>query len=43
MSLLLGFSAAVRNEYTLMALAAAVSFLLILDLGRRLLNGSGRF
>jgi uncharacterized membrane protein len=36
----LGFSAAVGNEYnTLMALAAAVSFLLILDLGWRLLNG----
>jgi uncharacterized membrane protein len=35
----LGFSAAVGNEYnTLMALAAAVSFLLILDLGWRLLN-----
>jgi uncharacterized membrane protein len=37
--LVLGFSAAVGNEYnTLMALAAAVSFLLILDLGWRLLN-----
>ncbi len=36
----LGFSAAVGNEYnTLMALAAAVSFLLIVDLGWRLLNG----
>lgn len=35
-----GFSAAVGNEYnTLMALAAAVSFLLILDLGWRLLRG----
>jgi uncharacterized membrane protein len=40
MTALLGFSAAVGNEYnTLMALAAAVSFLLILDLGWRLLNG----
>ena len=37
---ILGFSAAVGNEYnTLMALAAAVSFLLILDFGWRLLNG----
>jgi uncharacterized membrane protein len=36
----LGFSAAVGNEYnTLMALAAGVSFLLILDLGHQLLNG----
>lgn len=36
---LLGFSAAVGNEYnTLMALSAAVSFLLIVDLGWRLLN-----
>lgn len=37
---LLGFSARVGNEYnTLMALSAAVGFLLILELGRRLLNG----
>jgi uncharacterized membrane protein len=36
----LGFSAAVGNEYnTLMALAAGVTFLLIVDLGRRLLKG----
>lgn len=40
MTSVLGFSAAVGNEYnTLMALAAAVSFLLILDLGWRLLDG----
>ena len=39
-SAVLGFSAAVGNEYnTLMALAAAVSLLLIVDLGWRLLNG----
>jgi len=37
---LFAFSAVVGKEYnTLMALAAAVSFLLILDLGWRLLNG----
>jgi uncharacterized membrane protein len=37
---LLAFSAVVGNEYnTLMALAAAVGLLLILDLGWRLLNG----
>jgi uncharacterized membrane protein len=38
---LVGFSAAVGNEYnTLMALAAGVTLLLIIDLGRRLLTGS---
>jgi uncharacterized membrane protein len=36
----LGFSAAVGNEYnTLMALAAGVTFVLIVDLGRRLVIG----
>jgi uncharacterized membrane protein len=38
---LVGFSAAVGNEYnTLMALTAGVTFLLIIDLGRRLLAGN---
>ena len=39
-SAVIGFSAAVGREYnTMMALAAAVSFLLIVHLGWRLLNG----